>query len=104
MVIEHPVANEENDRPIKGEQPPVRKFLVVFLDAIVFVFTKDDFALFFGEVAAFRFLAHEDFVGSDVSSSGRDARRFRSFLSIRKARIVTAVNAPAMRKNEMNGT
>ena len=50
VVIKRPVADEPDDGSVEGEEPPVREFLVVFLDAVVFVFAEDDLAWFGGEV------------------------------------------------------
>ncbi len=73
VIVEDPLADKPDDGTVEGEEPPVRQFLVVFLDAVVFVFAKDDLALFFCEVTAFWFLAHGSVRIGEVGSVLRGA-------------------------------
>ncbi len=56
LVVENPIDEKPDDGGVEGEEPPVRQFLVEFLDTVVFVFAEDDFTFALGEVAAFDFL------------------------------------------------
>ena len=55
LVVEEPVDDETDDGSVECEQPPVGQFLVVFLNAVVFVFAENDFTFMFGKLPAFWF-------------------------------------------------
>jgi len=95
VIIHHPVNHEPHHCAVEVKSTSWA-VLVVFLDAVEFVFAEDDLAFFFSRnvrvwVPGSWPYQCSDSVEVSLFSKGSEARRSRSDLLMRRARMVTAM-------------